>query len=278
MKYDLDHNHYITETGSIHLPCPPIYFDSNLERGYIQNIEKYPIFCSIKPHFLIHKFVNVLSPEQCQDLREKWVSFTNENPIAHNTETGSSSRSSGTSSYHLGVWRRYSDHAMVTLDTQCRGFNHQQKQCKNFLRAVQRHVAPALKRLMERYTKEEWAMRKRQVNFGWLFHEADKSELELDFYGSFTTVAVTNGVSDILHTDRSDAGLTWVLPIGKWEGGDLGFAQFGRSINLKEGDAVAFQANFLAHQSSPLLGGDRLAFTCFTDSNLMKDSQKWKKK
>jgi hypothetical protein len=177
MKYDLDQSHYITETGSIHLPCPPIYFDSNLERGYIQNIQKYPIFCSIKPQFLIHKFANVLSPEQCQALREKWVSFTNENPIAHNTETGSSSRSSGTPSYHLGIWRRYSDHAMVTLDTQCRGFIHQQKQCKNFLRAVQRHVAPALKRLMERYTKEEWAMRKRQVNFGWLFHEADKSEL-----------------------------------------------------------------------------------------------------
>ena len=97
---------------------------------------------------------------------------------------------------------------------------------------------------------------------------------ELDFKGAFTTVSVTNGISDIMHTDREDAGLTWVLPIGKWEGGDLCIPQFGIRIPMKEGDAIAFQANFLAHMSSALIGGDWLALTCFTDKNLMRDSHK----
>jgi hypothetical protein len=96
---------------------------------------------------------------------------------------------------------------------------------------------------------------------------------EIDFMGAFTTVSVTNGVSDILHTDRNDAGLTWVLPIGEWNGGDLCFPQLGIRIPVKEGEAVAFQANFLAHMSSPLVDGDRLALTCFTDGNIMVDSQ-----
>ena len=97
---------------------------------------------------------------------------------------------------------------------------------------------------------------------------------EIDFNGAFTTVAVTNGVSDVMHTDRNDAGLTWVVPIGKWNGGDLCFPQFGIRIPIQEGEAIAFQANFLAHMSSPLVGGDRLALTCFTDRNILLDSQK----
>lgn len=104
---------------------------------------------------------------------------------------------------------------------------------------------------------------------------------ELDFGGAFTTVAVTNGVGDIAHTDRNDAGVTWLLPLGEFEGADTCFTQLTTRIPLKEGDALAFQANFLAHKASPLLRGDRLALTCFTDKNIMRDSQKlmkrWKK-
>ena len=104
---------------------------------------------------------------------------------------------------------------------------------------------------------------------------------ELDFGGAFTTVAVMNGIGDIAHMDRNNAGVTWLLPLGEFEGADTCFTQFGIGIPLKEGDALAFQANFLAHKASPLLRGDRLALTCFTDKNIMRDSQKlmkhWKK-
>jgi hypothetical protein len=104
---------------------------------------------------------------------------------------------------------------------------------------------------------------------------------ELDFGGVFTTVAVTNGVGDIAHMDRNDTGVTWLLPLGEFEGADTCFTQFSIWIPLKEGDALAFQVNFLAHQASPLLRGDCLALTCFTDKNIMRDSQRlmkrWKK-
>jgi hypothetical protein len=101
----------------------------------------------------------------------------------------------------------------------------------------------------------------------------------LDFHGAFTTVAVTNGISDIMHTDRNDVGLTWVLPFGEFEGGNLRIPHYGIEIPIKEGEAIAFQANFVAHMSSPLVSGERLALTCFTDRNIMMHSQRyWKKK
>ncbi len=65
---------------------------------------------------------------------------------------------------------------------------------------------------------------------------------DLNFGGPFTTVSVTEGVSDIAHTDRNDAGLTWVVPMGKWEGGDLCIPFYKIKIPIKEGEAIAFQA------------------------------------
>ena len=101
---------------------------------------------------------------------------------------------------------------------------------------------------------------------------------DLNFGGPFTTVSVTEGVSDIAHTDRNDAGLTWVVPMGKWEGGDLCIPFYKIKIPIKEGEAIAFQANFMAHMSSPMESGYRLALTCFTDKNIMVDSQEyWEK-
>lgn len=97
----------------------------------------------------------------------------------------------------------------------------------------------------------------------------------LDFLGAFTTVAVTNGVSDVLHADREDAGLTWVIPLGEYEGGDLCIPQYGMRIPLKPGDAIAFHANILGHHSSELLSGNRLALTCFTDRNIKRDSMNY---
>lgn len=91
---------------------------------------------------------------------------------------------------------------------------------------------------------------------------------ELDFLGAFTTIAVTNGVSNVPHVDRNDGGLTWVIPLGKWEGGDLCIPQEGIKVEVRPGDAIAFQANFLAHFCSQLTG-DRLALICFTDRNIL---------
>lgn len=93
---------------------------------------------------------------------------------------------------------------------------------------------------------------------------------ELDFLGAFTTVAVTNGVSNVLHSDPGDGGLTWVVPIGDWGGGELCIPQEGIRVEVKPGDAVAFQANFLAHFNTDVKWGNRLALTCFTCRNVLR--------
>jgi hypothetical protein len=92
---------------------------------------------------------------------------------------------------------------------------------------------------------------------------------DLDFLGAFTTVAVTNGVSNVLHRDPGDGGLTWVIPIGDWDGADLCIPQAGIRVAMRPGDAVAFQANFLAHFSSEINWGNRLALICFTCRNIL---------
>ena len=117
--YDLEYTNYSTEMGSVHLPCPPVFFDTKSEKVYIEDIKKNPIFCNIEPMFLIHKFVNVVSPQQALRLRRQWNSFKATNPVAHNTDETSSARSSGTPSYHLRIWRRSSTEAFITKDTRC---------------------------------------------------------------------------------------------------------------------------------------------------------------
>ena len=159
IKYDLNYSNYVTQTGSLRLPCPPIFFDSKSGKRYLQDFERHAIFCGIKPVFLIHKFVNLLSDGQALRLRRQWDAFMATNPVAHNTNEASSARSSGTASYHLGLWRRSSQVACITLDSRCEADIHQLTRCKNFLRSVRRYVVPPLKRLMSRYTKEEWLQR-----------------------------------------------------------------------------------------------------------------------
>lgn len=208
IKYDLDYTHYSTEMGSVHLPCPPIFFDANLERGYIEDIKKKAIFCNIEPIFLIHKFVNVVSPQQALRLRRQWDSFKATNPVAHNTDEASSGRSSGTASYHLGIWRRSSKVALITADTRCTGqpFDiHQHIKLKNFLRSVQRYVASPLEHLLGRYVKKESVKRKRQVGFVFSCHAPDNSAFKVgriyqgaSTFGQLPRVGLQGGIHNSL--------------------------------------------------------------------------------
>jgi hypothetical protein len=62
----------------------------------------------------------------------------------------------------------------------------------------------------------------------------------LDFWGAFTAVAVKEGQSqsERVHTDPQDQGITWVLPIGDWEGGSLIFPQLKKKVSLRPGELV----------------------------------------
>ena len=138
---------------------------------------------------------------------------------------------------------------------------------------VKDYVGKQVRSLMEKYMPEEWGMRK--VMWSYIKKKGLIGDRKvLDFHEAFTTVAVSNGISDIVHTDRSDAGVTWVFPIGDWEGADLCLNQLGKKIEVLPGDGVAFHANFLSHNSSELKSGNRLALTCFMDRLLFLDAMK----
>jgi hypothetical protein len=160
-KYDMASEGYVTQTGTLSVPCPPIFFDANKERGYIAELKKNAIFSGIEPLFLIQKFVNVVSHNGAKKLKRQWESFTKTNPKAHNTGESSSARSSDAKSYHLGVWRRYSKKTEVTVDTRECEDGPQKTQCLNFLWTVKTEIAPDIRRLLQRYTKKEWEEKKR---------------------------------------------------------------------------------------------------------------------
>lgn len=151
------------EAGKCHIPCPPLAFDSHRERTFLLEASKLPILCGIKPEFLIHKFENVFSPNARTDLLRKWTDFMLTNPIAHNTKASSSSRSTVSNSYHLGFWRQYAAEPYISKDTRFDDNKEQEERCKNFLRAVQKEVAPKLRSLLQRYASEEWAAREKCV-------------------------------------------------------------------------------------------------------------------
>lgn len=149
------------EVGKCHIPCPTLAFDSHRERTFLLRASELPILCGIQPEFLIHKFENVFSPNVRTDLHRKWTDFILTNPIAHNTKASSSSRSTVSNSYHLGFWRQYDAEPYVSKDTKCGNNKEQQERCNNFLRAVQREIAPKLRSLLQKYAGDEWAAREK---------------------------------------------------------------------------------------------------------------------
>jgi hypothetical protein len=155
-KYDMASEGYITQTGTLSVPCPPIFFDANTEQGYIADIKENAIFTGIEPLFLIQKFVNIVSKNGAQKLKRQWESFMKTNPKAHNTGESSSAQSSDTKSYHLGVWCCYSKKTEVTVDTRKCKDGPQKTQCLNFLKMVKREIMSDVRRLLQRYTEQEW--------------------------------------------------------------------------------------------------------------------------
>ncbi|KAF8193031.1 hypothetical protein BJ912DRAFT_848635, partial [Pholiota molesta] len=56
----------------------------------------------------------------------------------------------------------------------------------------------------------------------------------LDFNGAFFTVAVKEGLSEIVYIDINDDlyGITWVVPLGYWTGGKFCASQLSIKIPI----------------------------------------------
>ena len=94
-----------------------------------------------------------------------------------------------------------------------------------------------------------------------------------DFESTFTTVAMVEGCSERVHVDANDQGITWVLPLGNWEGANFMIPQLDLEILVKSGQLLGFSANLLAHYCTPITSGHRVVITMFTCCNLFHDTQ-----
>lgn len=94
--------------------------------------------------------------------------------------------------------------------------------------------------------------------------------------GPFLAVAVKDGSSEVGHIDANDEKytVTWIIPLGTWEGGDLCFPTLGIRVPLSPGQIFCGMMGFLPHYTAPYYGinAKRVSLTCFTDKFLMKEA------
>jgi hypothetical protein len=95
----------------------------------------------------------------------------------------------------------------------------------------------------------------------------------LSFGGAFFTVAVKEGSSELLHLDFNDDpnGISWIVPLGDWEGGQYCVSQLGMKIPIQSGQVLGAMTRILAHCSAPVKGR-RIILTLFANKNLLKHS------
>jgi hypothetical protein len=98
------------------------------------------------------------------------------------------------------------------------------------------------------------------------------SNSSLDFENVFTTIAVKEGSSSEIHIDRNNQGITWVLPIGDWEGRNMVIKHLGKEVPIRPGELLGFRANLLAHYSTPVTSGRHVVITMFTCRHIFSDS------
>ena len=106
VEYDLNPETYNLEKGRVHIPCPPLAYDTNTGSTFEFNVDKHKILSGIVPRILLHKYENMISPTNQKELLARWERFLRTNPRAHNTDDSSSSHSKSSKSFHFGVWRR----------------------------------------------------------------------------------------------------------------------------------------------------------------------------
>ncbi|KAF8667673.1 hypothetical protein AX14_006321 [Amanita brunnescens Koide BX004] len=223
---------------------------------------------TIYPSFLVKKFGAVISEGQMKEIMKKWESFikTGAKPSVkkHMGMRGKKA------AFHFGVWRRYQSIPFVTKDS--RSSDEKKRAASDaFLTVIRNSVAGKIATFTEHYAPKLWSKQKGISNYLSQFEHITSCKA-LNFEDAFTTVAVKEGSSEHVHIDRNDQGITWVLPIGEWEGGNMVFPQLGLEVPLRAGELLGFKASLLAHCTTPVIKGQRVVITMFTCRHIFSDS------
>ena len=78
----------------------------------------------------------------------------------------------------------------------------------------------------------------------------------------------------MIHIDWNDdpSNITWVVPLGDWEGGDFCSPQLGVKIPIQRSQILGAMTRLLAHCGTPVTRGRRAILTLLTDKFLLKHS------
>ncbi|KAG2088893.1 hypothetical protein BD769DRAFT_1372318, partial [Suillus cothurnatus] len=89
----------------------------------------------------------------------------------------------------------------------------------------------------------------------------------LDFGEAFFTLAIKEGISEIVHVNWNDDinSIIWLISLGDWEEGFIVFTQNSIKchIPIYAGDMLSFMACMLAHCTTSVTKGRRIILTCF---------------
>jgi hypothetical protein len=97
--------------------------------------------------------------------------------------------------------------------------------------------------------------------------------------GVFSMVTINEG-SSLPHMDVADKkdGLCWIVPFGRFTGGQLILKELNVLVNLKCGDVIAFQSSQLTHFNLTVSTGRRHSAVFFTHQILFSDVERLKVK
>ncbi|KAJ7126520.1 hypothetical protein C8R43DRAFT_897615 [Mycena crocata] len=178
---------------------------------------------------------------------------------------------STTPGYHFGVWGFFSLQPHVTAESIQKP--EAQDALDALLTEVKVSVVPFMERLMHQYAPEQERIQKR-IHDRNLFLLAKEFVLRpaLDFGGLFTTIAMKEGSSDIIHIDWNDNTRKYALifVVGHFTGAEFCVPQLNMCFPVRQGMLLAVRTCILAHCATLVGTGRRVVFTCFTDSMLFE--------
>ena len=259
----------VTAKGRFLIPTPPI----------VRSLRP------LHPPYLIGRFDKIVKAGVEKSLVAAWqnlmkldVQFPKPDP----------SRSK-TPALHLGIWELYSANPRVTEDSRNQS-NQVIKAMDRFLRILNASISPKIFNILQSHYRLQLDRQLLWVSIIFstsrFFYSKSRAynrvmkilakELAnrpaLQFGGAFFTVAAKEGSSEIIHLDFNDDpnGVSWVVPLGDWEGGEFCLPQLGIKIPIQSGQILGAMTRILAHCSAPVTKGFRIVLTLFADKNLLK--------
>ncbi|KAJ7178437.1 hypothetical protein C8R43DRAFT_942122 [Mycena crocata] len=208
--------------------------------------EKAALRAEGMPKFMVMRFAHAIPASACARVLKRYDAMmaTNMRPPATDTNC------STTPGYHFGVWGLFSLQPHVTAESIQK--LEVQDALDALLTEVKVSVVPFMERLMHQYAPEQERIQKR-IHDRNLFLLAKEFALRpaLDFGGLFTTIAMKEGSSDIIHIDWNDntRKYTLMFVVGHFTGAEFCVPQLNMHLPVRQGMLLGAHSGPLHHIS-----------------------------